>query len=88
MTNATISSLTSMNMGRLSSGESAEIPVAPGMRFEGGMRASEFSYLLVLHYEARLFFITKKFSKRWKVELRIYGDEFAWTTTAARQRWV
>ena len=65
-------------VGRLSSGESAEISISPGMQLGLGMQITEFSYLLTLKHHTKLFFLRKAFKKTWKVELRNFDDGFAW----------
>ena len=65
-------------VARLSSGESAEISVSPGIGFGEGMQITEFSYILTLKHHAKLFLFRKEFEKRWKVQLRNFQDGFAW----------
>jgi hypothetical protein len=42
------------------------------------MHITEFSYILTLKYRAKLFWLKKEFSKRWKVELRNFQDGYSW----------
>lgn len=63
---------------RLSSGESSEISISPGINFGAGARIDEFDYKLTLHYYAKLLFYKKTFSKTWKVELKNRADGFHW----------
>jgi hypothetical protein len=48
-------------VARLSSGESAEISVSPGVGFGQAMQLTEFSYTLTLKHHAKLFFFRKAF---------------------------
>jgi hypothetical protein len=68
---------------RLSSGESAEFSVSPGIHLGQAMQISAFSYRLTLKYKAKLFFFHKSFKKSWAVELRNFPDGFAWHVTPA-----
>jgi len=66
---------------RLSAGETTEISVSPAIATEHGIQLSAFSYLLKLHWHAKLFLIKRTVTKTLKVELRIFEDWFAWQTT-------
>lgn len=68
-------------ISRLANSESVEISITPGVFAEAGGYYSEFDYDIELAYEAKLFFIKKSFRKRWYVELRNIGDEFAWNVS-------
>lgn len=70
-------------VGRLSSGETTEISVSPGVGFGQGMQITEFTYLLTLKHQAKLFFFRKEFKKQWKVELRNFEDGYAWHVVPA-----
>ena len=63
---------------RLSSGESSEISISPGINFGDGARIDEFDYKLTLKYFAKLLFFKKAFSKVWKIELKNRADGFYW----------
>lgn len=63
---------------KLSSGESSEISITPGINFGGGARIDEFDCRLILNYSAKLLFFKKAFSKVWKIELKNRADGFHW----------
>jgi len=63
---------------KLSSGESSEISITPGINFGAGARIDEFDYKLILKYFATLLFLKKTFSKVWKIELKNRADGFYW----------
>jgi len=65
-------------VGRLSHGETSEISVRPGIAMNQGMHISEFSYTLTLKHHAKLFFLKKEISKKWKVQLRNFKDGYSW----------
>ena len=66
---------------KLSSGESSEISITPGIDFGAGARIDEFDYKLTLKYFAKLLFLKRTFSKVWKIELKNQADEFYWEVT-------
>ncbi|GAB3401177.1 hypothetical protein GCM10027318_08540 [Massilia agilis] len=75
--------MTAINTGstrihKLSGGESAETSVTPGVHLSEAAQLTTFSYVLRLKYEAKILFFKKKFSKKWKVELRNFEDGFSW----------
>ena len=63
---------------KLSSGETMETPTLPGIGLTPGMPIDKCEYRLVLEYQARLPFYTKKIEKSWKIELRQLGGQFTW----------
>ena len=63
---------------RLSSGETAEISVSPGITAKQGVELSEFNYILKIRCHTKFFFIKRTYNKTWKVELRNFEDGFAW----------
>ena len=70
-------------VGRLAHSETAEITVSPGIAIGPGIPVSEFSYSLTLKHRAKLFFLSRRMCKEWKVALRVFGDGFAWHVTPA-----
>jgi len=65
--------------GRLSSGETTETTIRPGIEAHGNFE--QFDYVLTLKYCAKLLFFKKNFSKKWKVELKNYPDGYSWSVT-------
>lgn len=65
-------------VARLSRNETIEISISPGVHVEGNIGFTEFSYILVLTYHAKLFFLKKERSKKWKVSLNTFADGFSW----------
>jgi len=65
-------------IGKLTHNESAEITIRPGICMDNGMRMSSFSYVLILKYKAKLFFLEKDMQKRWQVNLRNFEDGYSW----------
>lgn len=66
---------------KLSGGETMEIATLPQVIIPPGIPIDECIYQLVLEYEARLPFYRKyhkKLKKKYRVELRPLGEEFAW----------
>ena len=63
---------------KLSGGESMEIATLPQVGITPGIPIDECEYQLILEYEARLPFYRKKIEKKYRVELRPLGEEFAW----------
>lgn len=80
MRNCTIKNSPSV-IPRLSSGETAEITVSPGITTQQGVQLSEFSYILNIRCHTKLFFFKRTFNKTWKVELRNFEDGFRWDTS-------
>ena len=65
-------------VGRLAHGESSGISVRPGIGVIGNIQLLEFSYVLILKYHAKLFFLKRESSKKWKVSLNNFADGFSW----------
>ena len=65
-------------IGKLSYGETSEISIRPGMELGQSMHISEFSYVLRLKYQAKLFYLRKELSKQWQVSLRNFEDGYSW----------
>lgn len=70
-------------VSRLSSGESAEITISPGIQMDQAMEITRFSYTLTLKCEAKLFFFKKKLRKRWTIELRNFEGGYDWQVAPA-----
>lgn len=68
----------------LSGGESTEISVSPGMKFGGGITLDECSFNLKIKYQSKLFWITKKMERIWRLELENYPDgKYSWVVKNA-----
>lgn len=80
-TNCRFGNMLPQLLQRVSAGESTEIPTLPGWGIAQGMQLSAVNYTLLLTYEARLFFLKKKFQKKWKIELRRFEDGYSWNVT-------
>ena len=63
---------------KLSFGETSEISIRPGISLGQGISISEFSYILILKHRAKLLFLNKQITKKWKVELRNFADGYSW----------
>ena len=68
-------------IGRLARDESDEISILPTFGVPPGTHLSSCSYILILKYKIKLFFITKNARKKWKVELRNFGSYYSWRTS-------
>ena len=66
---------------KLAFGETSEISIRPSISLGQGMKISEFSYILILKHRAKLLFLNKQITKKWKVELRNFDDGFSWDIT-------
>lgn len=76
--NGNFASIGSTWIPRLSSSESSETSVTPGIHFDTAAPIGRFSYVLSLKYDAKILFMKKRFTKKWRVELRSFGDGFSW----------
>ena len=63
---------------RLSSGETTEITIRPGVDIGGGAHFDKYSYVLELIYQANLLFFRKTFTRRWMIKLKNYPDGYSW----------
>ena len=64
---------------KLSSGETTETTIRPGIEVQGNLE--QFDYVLTLKYYAKLLICKKNFSKKWKVALNNYPDGYSWDVT-------
>jgi len=63
---------------KLSSDEKTEIPALPHVSVPAGTSLDSCDYNLILKYQIHIAWLKKVLTKRWRVELRNTGSEFAW----------
>ena len=64
---------------KLSSGETTETTIRPGIEAQGNFE--QFDYVLTLKYYAKFLIFKKNFSRKWKVNLKNYTDGYSWEIT-------
>ena len=65
-------------VARLSHGETSEVSLHHGLNLGDSRQTIEFSYVLTLRYQVKLFFLQRESSKKWQVTLKTIADGFYW----------